>query len=357
MQHMTPRADTTLSIVLIAPPWLPVPPKGYGGIEAVVASLARQLALSGHSVTLVASGDSQVNGAKLVAPFDRSQRDVWEDFHVEMIHVLEGVADLEGDVFHDHSLMGALAWGGIKEPLVHTMHGPATGKMGRLYRALARKVPLLAISRQQAKDLGTGVLDVVYNCVDTERFRPSTRKSEYVAFLGRICYDKGPDDAVKAARKAGVPIKLAGKIANAEEQDFYSSVLESMLGGDAEYLGEISEDEKVQLLAEARALLVPIRWPEPFGLVMAEAQACGTPVIAYPNGAAPELVEDTETGFLVDDVEEMASKIHAVESISAEACRNRAVSLFGPERMAQKTEEVYKSLLDRPAKVRAAAGK
>jgi glycosyltransferase involved in cell wall biosynthesis len=341
-------SEHSLSVVLIAPPWLPVPPKGYGGIEAVVASLARQLSARGHRVTLVASGDSHVDGVEIVAPFDRAQRDVWEDFHIEMIHVLEGVADLRADVFHDHSLMGALAWSGIKHPLVHTMHGPATGKMGRLYRALAKSVPMIAISRQQAADLGTGVIDVIYNCVDVERFRPAEEKADYVAFLGRICYDKGPDDAIRAARKAGIPIKLAGKIANAEEQEFFSNVIQDMLGDDAEYLGEIPEDYKPQFLAEARALLVPIRWPEPFGLVMAEAQACSTPVIAYPNGAAPELIEDGVTGFLVDSVDEMAEKIAMTDSIDPADCRRRAVTVFGPERMGEETERLYIRLLERP---------
>ncbi len=339
----------SLSVVLIAPPWLPVPPKSYGGIEAVLALLGRELAGRGHKVTLVASGDSRVEGVEVVGPFDRAQRDVWDDFHIEMIHVLEGVADLEADIYHDHSLMGALAWCGLKYPLLHTMHGPTTGKMGRLYRALGRNVPLVAISRQQAKDLGAEVFDVVYNSVDIDRYKPAESKGDYVAFLGRICYEKGPDDAIRAARKAGVPIKLAGKIAHAEEREFYSNVVEGLLGKDAEYLGEIPEEAKPSFLAQARALLVPIRWPEPFGLVMAEAQACGTPVIAYPNGAAPELVEDGITGFLVDGVESMADAIVRSEKIDKDRCRQRAEAVFGPKRMAEETERVYLRLLERPA--------
>ncbi len=347
---MTHGRHSALRVVLVAPPWLPVPPTGYGGIEAVVALLARELASLGHEVSLVAPGDSCVEGVDIVAPFERSQRDLWGDFHVEMIHVLEGVSDLEADVYHDHSLTGALAWMGLKEPIVHTMHGPATGKMGRLYRALARHVPLLAISHQQAADLGVQVLDVIHNCVDVDRFRPSDEKSDYVAFLGRICYDKGPDDAIKAARAAGIPIKLAGKIANPEEQEFFSTVVSGMLGKDAEFLGEIPEESKVEFLASARALLVPIRWPEPFGLVMAEAQACGTPVIAYPNGAAPELVVDGVTGWLVSGVEEMSERLAHLDKIDPRSCRSHAESAFSPAAMARRTEAAYLRLLgERPS--------
>lgn len=334
-----------MRIALIAPPWLPVPPTGYGGIEAVVAALARELAGRGHHVYLVASGDSKVEGVELVAPFPSSLRSRWGEFHLEMIHVLEGVTELEADVYHDHSLMGALAWGGIKQPMLHTMHGPGTGTMGRLYRALAAKVPLVAISRQQAADVGVPVLGVVHNCVDVERFVPADTKDDYVAFLGRICYDKGPDDAIRAARRAGVRILLAGKIQEDQEQEFFQNVVKPMLGDGAEYLGEIPESDKPEFLAKAKALLVPIRWKEPFGLVMAEALACGTPVVAYRMGAAPEIVEDGLTGYLVEGPEEMADSISRIEELDTRVCRRRAEELFSPPRMADQTLAVYESLI------------
>jgi glycosyltransferase involved in cell wall biosynthesis len=335
-----------MKIALLAPPWLPVPPTGYGGIEAVVAALARELARRGHQVFLVASGDSRVEGVELIAPFPTSLRAQWGDFHLEMIHVLEGFAEVEADIYHDHSLMGALAWGGVKRPLVHTMHGPGTGTMGRLYRALSRKVPLIAISHQQAEDVGVGILGVVHNCVDIDRFVPSPKKGDYVAFLGRICHDKGPDDAIVAARKAGVRIVLAGKIQEEQEHEFFSQSVKPLLGPDAEYLGEIPESEKPEFLAHARALLVPLRWKEPFGLVMAEALACGTPVIAYPMGAAPEIVEDAKTGFLVEDVEGMASAIGRIDAIEPATCRQSAVERFSPQKMTEEVEAIYERLLE-----------
>jgi glycosyltransferase involved in cell wall biosynthesis len=334
-------------IAQVAPPWLAVPPKGYGGIEWVVALLADGLADRGHDVTLYATGDS-VTRARLVyafaeAPGPRFINDPWHD----TLHTLVAFRDPgRFDVLHVHSPWSALVAGVLSGvPTVHTLHGPFTPEMRRLYAEVADRAWFVAISdaqRRHMPELRYG--GVVYNGIDLARYPFRAEKEDFLLFLGRAAPEKGLRRAVLAAREAGARLVCALKIAHPTEEEEWERNVKPLLTEDVQVLGEITHEEKADLLGRARAVLFPIDWDEPFGLVMTEAMACGTPVIATPRGSVPEVIADGETGFIVSVErypEEAARVLSRVGRLDPRACRARVERLFSKEAMVAGYESVF----------------
>jgi glycosyltransferase involved in cell wall biosynthesis len=252
---------------------------------------------------------------------------------------------------HDHTLIGpvyAERFEGLG--VVTTNHGPFQSELGDLYRAIADQVPIIAISHHQA---GTApeipVAAVIHHGVDTSRFPVGGGNGGYAAFLGRMCPEKGVSAAIRVARLAGVPLRIAAKMSEPAERAYFEAEVRPLLGGDVEYLGELDAYEKAELLGGTFCLLNPIAWPEPFGMVMVEALACGTPVVATPMGAAPEIVDDGATGFIRAGEEALARAVLAAPGLDRALCREAACTKFSAERMVAEHLAVYRSVLERVA--------
>ena len=343
-----------MRIALLSPVWFPVPPTGYGGIEWVVSILADSLADAGHDVTLFASGDSRTK-AKLasvypVAPSERIGTSLTELHHALACYER---AD-EFDVVNDHSGLPAAALGGaVETAVVHTVHGPLDGEAGPVYEQVARVAPhvgLISLSLNQRKPLPG--LPWVANCpnaIDLDAYPLEPERGDYLLFLGRLSFDKGAHRAIEVAKAAGLPLKLAGKMREPLEKEYFETHVRPNLGWGIEYLGEISHEEKVSLLQHARATLFPISWEEPFGLVMIESMACGTPVIATRWGAVAEVIEHGRDGLIVDDHLEMVDAIAEADRLDPLECRRAAEERFSSERMVRDYEEAYRAVISRTA--------
>ena len=327
-----------MRIAQIAPPWFAVPPERYGGIEWVVALLADGLADRGHETTLYASGGS-VTRANLVTVFEEPPGaqfigDPWYD----TVHAVTAYSAASAyDLVHDHSgLVGPAIGGFVDVPVVHTLHGPFTDKAKHLYQLLSGRVWFVAISQAQRSfcpDLS--YVGTVHNGIDVSRYPFRADKEDFLLFLGRINREKGPELAVEVAHRTGRKLVIAGKKAEDFEKVYWDEVVAPRLDGSEEILGEITVDEKADLLARAAAVLFPIQWPEPFGLVMTEAMATGTPVIAFANGAAPEVIVHGKTGFLVDTLDEMCEAVERVGEIRPEDCRAHVEAHFSADVMVE----------------------
>jgi glycosyltransferase involved in cell wall biosynthesis len=336
-----------MRIAEVSPPWLAVPPSGYGGIEWVVALLADGLVERGHDVTLFATGDSRTK-AELefvfeTAPGPKFINSIWHDT-LHSLHVYRDVSRF--DVIHEHTVWsGLVAATLIDVPVVHTLHGPFTSEMRQLYERVADRIWFVAISENQRShmpELRYG--GVVYNGIDTSLYPLRKEKEDFVLFLGRVTPDKGPVRAVEAAREAGIPLVMAVKIASPDEEDYWKKEVEPRLPEGTTILPEIPLEQKVDLLSRARAVLFPIDWEEPFGLVMTEAMACGTPVIATPRGSVPEVIADGETGFIVPVEtypEAAAEALTRLGDIDPEACRGWVEKRFSKEAMVAGYETVF----------------
>lgn len=338
-----------MRVAQIAPPWAPVPPHLYGGIELVVDLLSRGLQAAGHEVVLWTVGESTSPvPRRSVLEFAEGSRigmAVPELRHV--IHAYDSLTDF--DVIHDHTVFGPLYAARFPERVVVTTnHGPFGTELDDLYRTVARQVPVICISHdQRALAPEIPVARVIHHGVDPATFPIGAGRGGYCLFLGRMSPDKGAHRAIVACRKAGVPILLAAKMREPREHEYFEAEVAPLLGEGAEYLGEVPHERKLELLGGAMALVNPIRWHEPFGLVMVEALACGTPVIAFREGAAPEIVADGRTGFLCDDEAGMADAISRIGGISRDACRAEAEGYFSSARMVAEHVELYEELIAR----------
>ena len=339
-----------MRIALIAPPWAPIPPQGYGGIEVVLDHLAVGLQAAGHELLLVTTGDSTCPVPR-AAVLDEAAGQNIGMVVPELRHVL-GAYDLvqDYDVVHDHTLVGpfyAERYPHLR--VVTTIHGPFNDDLIPLYERTADRVPLIAISHAQRKPVPSlPIARVIHHGVDANQFPyRADGESDYVVFLGRMSPDKGAARAIAAARKAGVRLLMAAKMRERAEREYFAAEVEPHLNDDIQYLGEVGHGHKLELLAGAKALLFPIRWNEPFGMVMIEAMACGTPVLAFPEGAAPEVVEDGHTGFLCHDEAEMAEAIGRVDGLSRGDCRAAVQGYFSVERMVAEHVALYEDVLGR----------
>jgi glycosyltransferase involved in cell wall biosynthesis len=343
-----------LRIALLAPPWIRVPPAGYGGIESVVGLLADALADAGHDVTLLAPPGSR-SRARVVELLDRAHPREIGGSVVEADHVARAFAHIEQaaiegrpyDVVHDHSGWVALAMADrLAAPMVHTVHGSFDENASRFYAAHAHKAAITCLSRAQASTRpgGMRVNAVVPNPIDVDDWSVEAHADDYLLWVGRFVPEKGPHRAIRVAKAAGRPLVLAGPVQSGQER-FFAEAIEPHLDGERiRYVGEVGGRHKQELFAGARALLMPIRWPEPFGMVMVEAMAAGTPVIAFAEGSAPEVVEVGRSGLLVGDEEAMAAAIPAALELDPDECRASARERFSPAQVAARYEAVYRAV-------------
>ena len=343
-----------LRIGLVPPLWTPIPPKTYGGIELMVHLLTEELVRQGHDVTLFGTADSSTS-AKLEAVCEQNMLDfmagteacVYEAFaNAAVARVLARAADY--DVLHFHIGMHWLPFATLAEtPSLFTIHTFASYDD----RWLARNFPCVAlsgISRFQAAQLseGTGrVIPVVYNGCDFGTFEPRHEAGRYLAFLGRMSHDKNPLDAIRIARAAGMPIILAGQAQEAKEESYFEKEIRPLIDGEGvRYIGPVNHEQKNELLRNAAALIFPVQWPEPFGLVMIEAMACGTPVLARSLGSVPEVVDSGVTGYHAEEIEEMGALLPATLALDRRRVRERAEGRFSFARMVEGYVGLYGSL-------------
>jgi glycosyltransferase involved in cell wall biosynthesis len=338
-----------MRIGLIAPPWLPVPPPAYGGTESVVDRLARGLCRAGHDVLLAAAANStcpvpRVAGTRAVAP----EAPVCGDSVTEVHHVLTSYAAMtDVDVIHDHTLIGPLC--GLPPeptPVVTTNHGPFDETLTAIFRAM-RDVSVVAISRSQASTaVGVPVTAVIHHGIDVRSVPTGTGDGGYASFLGRMAPEKGPREAALIARAAGVPLRMAAKLREPAERDYFEAAVEPLLCSVVEYVGELGGAEKLELVGSSIALLNPIQWAEPFGLAMIEALAVGTPVVATRIGSAPEIVDDGVTGYVRTGCPALTRALLAAPDLDRRASRDSALRRFDTDRMVSDHLRVYEQVVD-----------
>lgn len=350
-----------MRILQVAPPWFAVPPHRYGGIELVIGTLADGLVAAGHEVTLLASGGSRTS-ADLHTVYPEPPSHDLGDATTELLHVM-AVDELGAfDVVHDHTLLGtARAAAGGTWPLVHTLHGQWSDRSRRVYRRLADSVALVAISRDQAaRGMGVPLAAVVHHGLDLDRYAVSLDRTDELVFVGRASPDKGPHLALEVARRTGRPLAMAIKVNEPDERRYWHDVLEPLVADvGADVTIDATHEQKVAMMARAHAVVVPLQWDEPFGLVLVEAGACGAPVVVTRRGAAPEVVRDHVSGLLVEPDAGIAGLVTAVEAagtIDPADCRGHVQVHFSRERMVADHLDLYERLRQpRPARAHGGA--
>lgn len=339
-----------LRIAMVAPPWFTVPPVGYGGIEAMVAELTNGLVERGHHVTLIAAGEPGTKAQQFIPiyhqpPSDRLGEPMPEVYHAAA--AAQVLAGLEVDVVHDHTLAGPLLARGRPKPTVVTAHGPVGGEPGDYLARLGHTVDVVAISAaQQAQRPDINWVATVHNSIDVTTFPFGKGDGGYLLFIGRFNPDKGAHLAIDAARAAGRRIVLAGKLNEPAEKSYFEEAIRPRLGPGVEYAGEADAITKRELYTQAEALLFPVCWEEPFGMVMIEAMACGTPVVALRRGSVPEVVAHGRTGIVVDDPGNLPAAIDAAANIDRSECRRRAQEHFDAPVMVASYEAVYQTIAE-----------
>ena len=340
-----------MKIAQIAPLIESVPPAFYGGTERIVSYLTEELVRKGHEVVLFASGDSETS-AELVPCSPRSLRlaEVRDPllYHLLQLELVRQRADAF-DILHFHcDYLHFPLVRAIGRPAVTTMHGRLDLTDYPLLFSEFRDMPLVSISEEQRLPLPANWVATVYHGLPPDLYGYSPGKfGGYLAFLGRICPEKRPDRAIEIAKRTNLPLKIAAKV-DKVDQDYFDHTIRPLLDDPrVEFVGEIGEAEKQPFLAGARALLFPVDWPEPFGLVLIEAMACGTPIVAWRQGSVPEVVDHGVTGFIVDDLDEAVAAVQQIASLERADIRRRFESRFTVERMARDYLAVYDSLLAR----------
>ena len=327
-----------MRVAEIAPPWFTVPPQSYGGIELVVSFLADGLAARGHDVTLFAAAGSE-SKADLVSSFEAPPDpallgNIWFDTH----HALHAyLRAQEFDVVHDHSGIVGPALGAMldgRPPVVHTLHGPWTESARRFYALIHERVHLVAISNAQRDDHPTlRYAATIHNGIDPDDYPFRDSKDDYLVYVGRANPDKGPTRAIEIARRAGLPLVMIVKKSEPFERSYWQESVVPMLTDEVEVFEGVAHETKVDLISRARGMVFPIDWAEPFGLVMIEAMACGTPVVACPVGAASEVVADGVTGYLRQTLDELVDAVGMIERCDPHACRRRVEDNFTADAM------------------------
>ncbi|MFC0031382.1 glycosyltransferase family 4 protein [Micromonospora chaiyaphumensis] len=346
-----------LRIAMVVPPWLPVPPAGYGGLEHLVAGLVDALVDRGHAVTLFGAGRENGTAGDFVSTcadlqYERLGESLPELAHLAHVNRLVDPADF--DLVHDHSTIGPLIAGRRRVPTVATVHGNPVGEYGTVLSNTDEGVGLVAISHAQRQaNPELPWVGTVHNAMALREVPRKRRPGRGpVLWLARFSPDKGPDVAIRACREAGLPLTLAGKCNEPAERRYFEQVVEPLLGEDVTVVLNADREATQRLLYDARCLVMPIQWAEPFGMVMVEAMATGTPVVALRRGAVPELVRDGVTGFVRDRAEELPAALRDVPRLDPADCILHVAQHFSVERMAAGYEAVYRSFLaDRAAVV------
>ncbi|MCL5025421.1 MAG: glycosyltransferase family 4 protein [Chloroflexi bacterium] len=351
-----------MKIAMISPPWFSLPIRGYGGIEVVVYDVTEALIKLGHEVILFAPGDSH-SSARLVATvptgvtLEHSQQ-VRDDYLRTTSQLAFAQAIAAGvDVIHDHTDYETPS--PIPVPAVNTVHFPAIDPNVRRYQRMSRLGnAFIMISarqeelfRQRAEELfgsrdAINIIGYVHNPLDTTNIPFSSEKDDYALFLGRCDWEKNPDGAIRVAKAAGIKLKMALRILS-NERPYCESRVMPLIDENVELLGEITPEEKYELMRRAKVVLFTSQWEEPFGLVMTEAAACGTPVIALRRGAAPEVIIDGFTGFVCDDENDMIKAVGRVGEIDPHACRRHIEMNFSPLKAASEYLALYQRVIDR----------
>ena len=346
--------ERRLRIAMLAPPWISVPSAGYGGVESVVSTLTEALVRRGHDVTLFCAPGS-VSDATVVTLLERSHPDEIERSLYEVDHVAQAFDHIDRalvserfDIIHDHCGFTGLALANrIDTPLVHTLHGPFTAETATFYGRHGHKGTLVGISHAQLASAPANIApsEPIPNPIDLRAWPLQERKGDYLLWVGRLSPEKGPHRAIAAARAVDVPLVLAGVIQPGQQAFFDREIAPHVDGSSVRFVGEIGGATKRALFANARGLLMPIRWDEPFGMVVVEALACGTPVIAFPEGAMRELIVDAKTGFLVKDVGAMADAVGQLPRITARDCRTWVREHCDGDVVAAAYERIYRTVL------------
>ena len=342
-----------MRIAQVSPLYESVPPEQYGGTERIASYLTEELVALGHEVTLFASGDSKTK-ARLIAPYPRSLRtdsrvvDPLSHHFCMLEQVFRRLDEFDVIHFHVDYLHFPLSRRSSATQMT-TLHGrldyPDLVPLFKEYAEMA----VSSISDSQRGPLPwLNWQGTIYHGLPTRLFDFSPRPGKYLAFLGRVSPEKGPDRAIEISRRTGIPLKIAAKV-DKVDKEYFETVIKPLLDTSptVEFIGEIGDSYKGQFLGEALALLFPINWPEPFGLVMIEAMACGTPVIAFRRGSVPEVMEQGESGFIVEDVEGAVACLAGIESFDRRKCRARFDARFTAQRMAEEYLQCYGSLIER----------
>jgi len=340
-----------VKIAQVSPLYESVPPRLYGGTERVVSYLTEELVREGHDVTLFASGDSQTS-ARLVSPCEKALRldpRCRDPLAHHMIQLAQVFARAEAfDVIHFHVDYLHFPYSRqLGVPHVTTLHGRLDlPDLVPLYRAFD-DVPVVSISEAQRSPLPwLNWQSTIYHGLPADRHRPVATSGSYLAFLGRISREKRVDRAIEIARRVGLPLRIAAKIDSADREYYEAEIAHRLDDPLVEYLGEIGEADKAEFLGNAAAVLFPVDWPEPFGLVMIEAMACGTPTVAWRCGSVPEVIDPGVTGFIVGSIDEAVQAVERVPGLSRAACRERFEKRFSVERMARDYVGVYEQLAE-----------
>jgi glycosyltransferase involved in cell wall biosynthesis len=343
-------------IAIIAPPWLPVPPPGYGGTEVVLDGLARGLVDAGHEVLLIGHPGSTCAVKRLsIVPVEDAQpmgRAVSELEHA--LGAYEAATDY--DIISDHTTAGpVVALTSPLPPVVATNHNPFNRGREAIYRRAADRVALVAISHSHASTTDLRVSAVIHHGIDVGAFPFGHGDGGYLATLTRMTHDKGVHRAAQLARDAGVPLRIAAKIRTTREHEYFDECVRPLLTSDVEFIGEVDADGKRQLLSGAFAMLNPTEWAEPFGMTMIESLACGTPVIGTARGSSPEIIDHGVTGFLGESDDDLLAGIAHAASLDRAACRRAAEERFSIVVMAANYVNAYERELIRSTPTTTAA--
>lgn len=338
-----------MRVAVFSPVWFPVPPDRYGGIEAIVQLLADGLMDAGVDVTLFASGDS-TSKAPIVSAFERAPSERIGQSYWELQHLLPFLERRdEFDIVHDHSgLVGLTTFGLTGCPTIHTVHGPLAGGPGDVYRKVCSIVPhagLVSLTYNQRRPLPElPWIANVPNAIDTSRYSVDRKPGDALLFLGRMSPDKGAHRAIRVAKRLGRPLNIAAKCREPEEQAYFDEFVAPHLDSDIQYVGEVDHAEKCALLSRAHALVVPIEWEEPFGLVMIEALASGTPVVAMRRGSVPEILQHGETAFIANDLAEMVAFVDRASELDPVRLRREVEDRFSVRQMVQGYLDSYEKI-------------
>ncbi len=344
-----------LRIAQAAPLWFPIPPKKYGGSERIISFLTERLTEKGHKVTLFAPGDSKTK-AKLVAPVKKgviAMGAKWGAYWWNnLVHSMAFERAEEFDIIHCHwGIMGAYFQRICKKPVVvHTMHNipKAPHRRWQVFNFYRNDLNLVFISKSEMKNAPLKFKNswVIYNGIDLAPFRFNPKPRDHFIWIARVCPAKGPETAIKIAKRAGVKLLLAGQI-QAQHKEYFKERIKPLLGSKIKYVGELSQKALNKFYREAKACLYPIDWEEPFGLVMVESMACGTPVIAFKRGSVPEVIAHGKTGFIVKNATGAVQALKKINQIKREDCRKWVEQKFTKETMVDEYEKLYYKLIAR----------